>query len=144
MTTALRARRALVSAISQHPTFRNRQVETSHPGADAELELVYVAGVRTSDRARVLGKAYRREEVTFELGILAESLGSDLDEPLERAYQMLTGVQDAIYEDTSLGGVVLTAEVVAWDERCFSAPEKCIVEISVEVMVKADFTGTES
>lgn len=144
MTTALRVRRALVDAIGQHPSFRNRQVETSHPGADAETELVYVAGVRSAESSRMLGKAYRREELTVELGVLAESLGSDLDEPLERAYLMLEGIQEAVYEDTSLGGAVLTAEVVAWDERSFNGPEKSIVEISVEVLVKADFTGTES
>lgn len=143
MTKALRARAALVNALRQHPAFRDRPVEVSHPGVDGEPEMVYVAGVRASQSARTLGKAYRREELTIELGVLAESLGRDLDDPLARAHQMLDGIHEAIYEDTSLGGVVHVAEVTAWDERSYIGPEKCIVEISVDVRVLADFTGTE-
>jgi hypothetical protein len=144
VSTALKVRRALVAAISQHPTFRNRAVEFSHPGVDGESEMVYVAGVRAAENARTLGKAYRREELTVELGVLCELLGRDIEEPLERAHIMLDAVHEAIYEDTSLGGVVHVAEVTAWDERSFIGPEKCICEISVDVRVLADFTGTES
>lgn len=144
MSTAIRVKKALVSAIGQRPEFRNRQVEISHPGADAESEMVYIAGVRSVDTARRLGKAHRREELTVELGILCELDGTDLEEVEERAYQMLEGVQTGVYEDTSLGGLVHVAEIVAWDQRSFSGPERCIVEITVDIRVLADFEGVDS
>jgi hypothetical protein len=144
VSTALKVKKALVNAIGQRPEFRNRQVEIAHPGAEAEHELVFIAGVRSADSARRLGKAHRREELTVELGIVCEVLGSDLEETEERAYQMLEGVQAGIYEDTSLGGLVHVAEVVAWDQRSFNGPERSVVEITVDVRVLADFEGDDS
>lgn len=144
MSTALKVKKALVNAIGQHPTFRNRLVSLGHPGSDAELEMVFVTGIRSNESSRMLGKAHRREELTVELGVVAETLGNDLEDTHERAYLMLQGVQEAIYEDSSLGGIVHLAEVVTWDERSFNGPERTVVEISIEVRVLADFDGTES
>jgi len=138
MTTAPRVKRALVAAISQHPTFRNRQVSVSHPGADLEHEAVFIAGVRNTEVARSLGKAHRRENLVVEIGVVCEVLGSDLDEVEDRAWQMVAGIEDAVAEDSSLGGLALMCEVQGFDQRSFNGPERSVIEVTIEVGVVAD------
>jgi len=138
MTTAPRVKRAIVAAVSQHPTFRNRQVSVSHPGADLEHEAVFIAGVRNAEVARSLGKAHRRETLTVDVAVVCEVLGSDLDEVEDRAWQMVAGVEEAIAEDSTLGGVALMAEVSGFDQRSFNGPERSVIECTVECTVVCD------
>lgn len=138
MTTALKCKKALVNAIGQHPAFRNRQVSISHPGADIEHESVFVVGVRSTELARHMGKAHRRETLIFEVAVVCEVLGSDLEEVEERAWSMVAGIEDAVAEDSSLGGLALMCEVDGFDQRAFNGPERSVIEVTVEVRVVAD------
>lgn len=138
MTTAPRVKRALVAAIGQHPTFRNRQVSVSHPGAEIERESVFLAGVRNTEVARSLGKAHRRESLVVEVAVVCEVLGSDLDEVEDRAWAMVAGVEESVAQDSTLGGVALMAEVQGFEQRSFNGPERSVIEVTVEVGVVAD------
>lgn len=138
MTSAPRVKRALVAAIGQHAKFRNRQVSISHPGADMETEAVFIAGVRNTEVARSLGKAHRRETLTVDIAVVCEVLGTDLDEIESRAWTMVAGVEEAIAEDSTLGGIALMAEVSGFDQRSFNGPERSVIECTIECTVVAD------
>jgi hypothetical protein len=138
MTRAPKVKRAIVTAVSQHATFRNRQVSISHPGADLETEAVFIAGVRNTEVARSLGKAHRRETLTVDIAVVCEVLGVDLDETESRAWTMVAGVEEAIAEDSSLGGIALMCEVTGFDQRSFNGPERSVIECTVECTVVCD------
>lgn len=138
MTTALRAKKALVHAISQRPEFRNRQVSISHPGSDLETEAIFLNGVRSTELARHMGKAHRRETLIVEVAVVCEVLGNDLEEVEERAWAMVEGVENAVAEDSSLGGLALMCEVDGFEQRNFTGPEKSVIEVTVEVRIVAD------
>ena len=144
MTNALNVKRAIVTAIRQQPEFQNRQVEMGHPGSQIEHESVFVVSVSDDESSRSLGKAYRRETLTVELGILSEIVGSDHVEAQERAYVMLAGVENAIAQDSSLGGLALMSEITGFSETSFSGDQRSVSEISVQVRVVAnkDFDGS--
>jgi len=144
MTSAMKIKRAIVIAIRQQPEFQNRQVEMGHPGSLIEHESVFVVSVSDDETARSLGKAHRRETLTFELGILSEIVGDDQVEAQERAYVMLAGVENAIAKDSSLGGLALMSEVTGFSETSFSGDQRSVSEITVQVRVVAnkDFDGS--
>lgn len=144
MTSAMKIKRAIVIAIRQQPEFQNRQVEMGHPGSLIEHESVFVVSVSDDETARSLGKAHRRETLTFELGILSEIVGDDQVEAQERAYVMLAGVENAIAKDSSLGGLALMSEITGFSETSFSGDQRSVSEISVQVRVVAnkDFDGS--
>jgi hypothetical protein len=144
MTNALNVKRAIVMAIRQQPEFQNRQVEMGHPGSLIEHESVFVVSVSDDESARSLGKAHRRETLTVELGILSEVVGSDQVEAQERAYVMLAGVENAVAQDSSLGGLALMSEITGFSETSFSGDQRSVSEISVQVRVVAnkDFDGS--
>jgi len=140
----MKIKRAIVIAIRQQPEFQNRQVEMGHPGSLIEHESVFVVSVSDDETARSLGKAHRRETLTFELGILSEIVGDDQVEAQERAYVMLAGVENAIAKDSSLGGLALMSEVTGFSETSFSGDQRSVSEITVQVRVVAnkDFDGS--
>jgi len=139
MTNALRVSRALVEQIGQSPAFRNRQVTLAHPGQLAEQELVTILTVRNSETARTLGKGHRREELTVELGLVAEVNTDDASEALDRAYLMLSDVEQVIGENPDLGlPHVLFAQVQGFEQRSFVGDGKRVVEITVEIAVTAN------
>jgi len=144
MTSAMKIKRAIVIAIRQQPEFQNRQVEMGHPGSLIEHESVFVVSVSDDETARSLGKAHRRETLTFELGILSEIVGDDQVEAQERAYVMLAGVENAIAKDSSLGGLALMSEVTGFSETSFSGDQRSVSEITVQVRIVAnkDFDGS--
>lgn len=144
MTNALNVKRAIVMAIRQQPEFQNRQVEMGHPGSLIEHESVFVVSVSDDESARSLGKAHRRETLTVELGILSEVVGSDQVEAQERAYVMLAGVENAVAQDSSLGGLALMSEITGFSETSFSGDQRAVSEITVQVRVVAnkDFDGS--
>jgi hypothetical protein len=144
MTNALNVKRAIVTAIRQQPEFQNRQVEFGHPGSRIEHESVFVVSVSDDETARSLGKAHRRETLTVELGILSDVVGSDQVEAQERAYVMLAGVENAIAQDSSLGGLALMSEITGFSETSFSGDQRSVSEITVQVRVVAnkDFDGS--
>ena len=144
MTNALNVKRAIVMAIRQQPEFQNRQVEMGHPGSLIEHESVFVVSVSDDESARSLGKAHRRETLTVELGILSEVVGSDQVEAQERAYVMLAGVENAVAQDSSLGGLALMSEITGFSETSFSGDQRSVSEITVQVRVVAnkDFDGS--
>lgn len=141
MTTAPRVKHALVEALVNRPEFHTRQVTYGHPGSEMESECCFINSVRGSETARMMGKAHRREELTIELGIVAEVLGSDLVDCEERAWQMFAGVEEALADDSSLGGRVLIAEVTGFEQKSFRGEQKEACEITVEVRVVADKDG---
>jgi hypothetical protein len=140
----MKIKRAIVIAIRQQPEFQNRQVEMGHPGSLIEHESVFVVSVSDDETARSLGKAHRRETLTFELGILSEIVGDDQVEAQERAYVMLAGVENAIAKDSSLGGLALMSEVTGFSETSFSGDQRSVSEITVQVRIVAnkDFDGS--
>ena len=138
MTNALKVKKAIVRALINEPAFKNRQVVIGHPGSEMEPECVFINSVRSTERARSLSKASRREELTVELALVCQVLTTDLSESEERAWAMLAGVESAIASDSSLDGSVLIAEVTSFDQRSFNGPERNVVEITCEVRVLAD------
>jgi hypothetical protein len=100
--------------------------------------------VSDDETARSLGKAHRRETLTVELGILSEVVGSDQVEAQERAYVMLAGVENAVAQDSSLGGLALMSEITGFAETSFSGDQRSVSEITVQVRVVAnkDFDGS--
>ena len=138
MTNALRIKQEIVQALINQPAFKNRQVSIGHPGSEMELECVFINGVRNTEKARSLGKAHRREELTVELALVSQVLSGDLLESEQRAWAMLAGVENAIALDSTLNGSVLIAEVVGFDQRSFNGPERNVVEITCEIRVLAD------
>lgn len=138
MTNALRIKQEIVRALINQPAFKNRQVCLGHPGSEMELECAFINGVRNSEKARSLGKAHRREDLTVEIALVSQVLTGDLLESEQRAWAMLAGVEDAIAADSSLNGSVLMAEVVGFDQRSFNGPERNVVEITCEVRCLAD------
>jgi hypothetical protein len=138
MTTAFKVKRKLVDTIARHPAFATRQVTFGHPGSELESECVFVNTVGETERARSLGKAHRREELTVEVAIISEQPGSDAEDTCQRAYQMLAGVEEAIADDSSLGGLALIAEVTGFSEQSWRGEQREVTEISVQVRVLAD------
>lgn len=134
-------KRALVEALTNRPEFHNRQVTFGHPGSEMESECCFIVAVRGTETARMMGKAHRREELTVELGILSEVLGSDLVDCEERAWEMFAGVEEALAEDSSLGGRVLIAEVSSFEQKSFRGEQKEACEITVELRIVADKDG---
>lgn len=141
MTSAVKVKRALVEALTNRPEFHNRQVAFGHPGSEMESECCFIVAVRGTETARMMGKAHRREELTVELGILSEVLGSDLVDCEERAWEMFAGVEEALAEDSSLGGRVLIAEVSSFEQKSFRGEQKEACEITVELRIVADKDG---
>lgn len=138
MTNALKVKKAIIRAFINQPELRGKQVSIGHPGSEMEPECVFITGVRNTETARVMGKAHRREELTVEVGIVCEVLGTDLVETEERAWRMFEGVENGIAADSSLGGRVLIAEVTGFDQRSFNGPERNVVEITTEIRVVAN------
>lgn len=138
MTSALKVKKALVRAFTNHNAFKNRQVSLAHPGSEMEHECVFIDRVRNSERARSLGMAHRREELTVDVAIVSQVHTGDLLESEERAFQMLQGVEEAIAGDSSLDGRVLIAEVTGWEQRSFNTDQSNIIEITVSVRIVAD------
>ena len=139
MTNALKVKKAIVRQLKNQPSFRDVQVEIAHPGSEMDPSgCVFINSVRSTERARSLGKAHRREELTVELALVSQAITTDLLESEERAWQMLGWVEDAIAVDSSLDGLVLMSEVVSFDQRSFNGPERNVVEITCEIKVLAD------
>ena len=138
MTSALRVKKELIRALINEPTLKGQQILIGHPGSEMELQCIFINSVRNTERARSLGKAHRREELTVEVAIVSQVLTGDLLDSEERAWTMLAGVESAIASDSSLNGSVLIAEVVSFDQRSFNGPERNVVEITCEVRVVAD------
>jgi hypothetical protein len=138
MTNALRVKKEIIRALINEPTLKSEQIVIGHPGSEMELSCIFINGVRNTERARSLGKANRREELTVELALVSQVLTGDLLESEERAWAMLAGVEAAIASDSSLNGSVLIAEVVGFDQRSFNGPERNVVEITCEIRVLAD------
>jgi len=138
MTNALRVKKEIIRALINEPTLKVQQILIGHPGSEMELQCIFINSVRNTERARSLGKANRREELTVEIAIVSQVLTGDLLDSEERAWTMLAGVEAAIATDSSLNGSVLIAEVVSFDQRSFNGPERNVVEITCEVRVIAD------
>jgi hypothetical protein len=139
MTSALKITRAIVQLVGTAPAFQNRQVTEAHPAAHAEQEFVFVSGVRATEQARSLGKAFKREELTVELGLVVEVNADDPSDALDRAYRMFTELEDVIAGSPTLGVAgVLFAQVGSWDQRMFAADGKRVVEMTVDVLVTSN------
>ena len=139
MTSALTISKALVQLIATAPAFQSRQVTIAHPAALAEQEFVFINGVRATEQARSLGKAFKREELTVELGLVVEVNADDPSDALDRAYRMFTELEDVIAGSPTLGVAgVLFAQVGSWDQRMFAADGKRVVEMTVDVLVTSN------
>jgi len=139
MTSALTISKALVQLIATAPAFQSRQVTIAHPAALAEQEFVFINGVRATEQARSLGKAFKREELTVELGLVVEVNADDPSDALDRAYRMFTELEDVIAGSPTLGVPgVLFAQVGSWDQRMFAADGKRVVEMTVDVLVTSN------
>lgn len=139
MTRGLEVSRALVDLIARQPAFQSRQVTLAHPAQFAEQEYVFVQGVKASDVSRSLGKAYRRETLDVELGIVVEVNQDDAVDCLQRAYLMLSEVEAVLADKPTLDvDYVLFAIVSAYDQRSYVGDGKRIAEITVTVTVTAN------
>jgi len=139
MTNALKVKKAIVRQLQSQPALKACQVVIAHPGSEMDPSgCIFINSLRSTERARMMGKAHRREEMTVELALVSQSLTADLVESEERAWAMLEWVEEAIASDSSLGGLVLLAEVVSFDQRSFNGPERNVIEITCEVKVLAD------
>lgn len=139
MTNALKVKKAIVQQLRSQPALKTCQVEISHPGSEMDPHgCIFINTLRCSERARSLGKSHRREELTVELALVSQSLTTDLVESEERAWALLAWVEEAIASDSSLGGLVISAEVVSFDQRSFNGPERNVIEITCEIKVLAD------
>jgi hypothetical protein len=139
MTNALKVQRALVDVIARAPAFASRQVAIAHPGQLLEPESVFVQRVNVRENSRALGKAYRREEITVTLALVAEVNADDAQDALDRAYRMFEDVEQVLGTSPSLGlPNILFAQITNWDQQNFAGDGKRAVEITADVTVTAN------
>ena len=144
MTNSVKIQRALIDKIARSPAFATRQCSIAHPGQLLEPESVFIQRVNVRETARAIGKAFRREELTVTLGLVAEVNADDPQDALDRAYKMFEDVEAVLAAEPNLGlPNVLFAQVASWEQQNYAGDGKRAVEIAVDVSVTANKEAEE-